>query len=335
MNDNNLASCFTISNLMRAARECRRGVAWKRQTQQFFNHLLTNCHKLMIDILDGTYRPRETEPFTINERGKVRQVKPVTFRDRVAQRCFCDQVLIPAIESYVVDDCSAVLPGRGLTYAFDRVKGHIEDADASCWIASYDFKGFFQHIDHDVLIGMISGVVGDDLLVDFVAKTIANEGPGLDLGSHVSQLCATMYPTPIDRQVISMSSVVGYHRYMDDGIIVCRDKRSAVEALDMVREISDGVGLEVNERKTFYNRVTHPLVFCKMRFTKLEDGSVRMNVRKQQTRRSVRHAKSVMRLAERCDAVDVEPVRASFAGYVGRGDADLTWLVDKTFGGQI
>ena len=95
------ADCFTVSNMLRAADECYKGVGWKRQPQLFMNRALTNCAKLLREVEDGTYRPTATRPFTISERGKTRRVKPVNFRDRVVQRCFCENVLVPAVESFV------------------------------------------------------------------------------------------------------------------------------------------------------------------------------------------------------------------------------------------
>lgn len=60
-----------------------------------------------------------------------------------------------------------------------------------------------------------------------------------------------------------------------------------------------------------------------------KDGdSCRMNVRKQQTRRSVRHAREVRRRSERLGGIDMKPVEASFLGYVNRGDVDLTRLLE-------
>lgn len=91
--------------------------------------------------------------------------------------------------------------------------------------------------------------------------------------------------------------------------------------------------LTASPKKTHINKVVHPFVFCKMRYEKQPDGSVRMVVRKKQSRRSVKHAKNVRALAERFPEkeIDLDPVRAAMEGYLNRGDEDLTWLVDETF----
>ena len=86
----------------------------------------------------------------------------------------------------------------------------------------------------------------------------------------------------------------------------------------------------MNPHKTFCNRATHPIVFCKTRLTKRKDG-VRVNVRKQQSKRMVRHMRSVKRRAEHVE-IDLMPVKASCLGYLNRGDANLTRLVTLVFG---
>lgn len=47
------------------------------------------------------------------------------------------------------------------------------------------------------------------------------------------------------------------------------------------------------------------------------------------SRRAVKHAKSVVRLAKRTDDIDLDPVAAALLGYLNHGDADLTWLAEK------
>lgn len=321
------ASCFTLENMMEAAIDCYSGVGWKRQPQAFMNRRLTNCVRLLDEIWDGTYRPSPVKPFTINERGKKREVKPVSFRDRVAQRCFCENVLVPAVESFVSAECSAVLPQRGLTYAFERVREHAEACPVGGWLVQFDFSGYFASIDQTMLLAMLKGMIPDERLYRFAETVVRAESPGLELGSHVSQLCATAYPVPLDSAVMALDGVTGYHRYMDDGIAFCTDKASAIAAMDTIERCSSELHLSLNAKKTHINRATHPFVFCKLRFTKdARDGSVRVNVRKKQSRRAVKHAKSVKRRDEAVGGIDLLPVRAALEGYLGRGDADLSRL---------
>ena len=317
---------------MRATRACYRNVTWKRQPQGFANRALTQCRQLQADILGGTYRPGAPRRFTVVERGKRRDILPVEFRDRVAQRCLCDNYLYERVEGYVSEDSSACIVARGLSYAHDRVRSYAEACPVDGWVFQYDFHDYFASIDRRLLDALTAKLADDERMRDLISAMTGGEG-GLELGSHVSQLLASAYPTPLDRAIGALPGVVGLHRYMDDGVVLCRDRDSAIAARAEFEGMSKRLRLTPNERKTHVNKVLHPFVFCKMRYEKQRDGSVRMVVRKQQSRRSAKHAKSVRRLAERCPerGVDLDPVRAALEGYLNRGDEDLTWLVDETF----
>lgn len=328
------AACFTLENMIRAADECYKRVRWKGQPQRFMDKKLTNCVALLKEVYGKSYSPRLVRPFVVRERGKVRSVKPVAFRDRVVQRCFCDNVLVDFVEDYVTDECTAVLPNRGLSAAHSSVRKHAERCIRDGWVLRYDYSSYFKTIGHEPVVDMFSTRVDDDDLVWFLKTVVGADEGGLELGSHVSQLCAVAFATPVDEALMGCRGVTGYHRYMDDGIAFCETRADAEAARGTLVEESERLGLVLNRKKTCITRASQPFVFCKMRYTMLDDGTVRMNVRKQQSRRSVRHARRVIAKSS-AEQINLVPVEASLRGYLMRGDADLGWLADKTFGGVL
>lgn len=316
---------------MKAARLCYRGVGWKRQPQLFMNSLLTNCRALQLELQSGEYEPRPVKRFKINERGKERVIKPVNFRDRVVQRCLCDNVLVPAIEQNIIVDNSACLKGRGLSYAYERGREHIANTPMDGWYVQYDLHDYFHTINMEILTMELGAIIDDKDILEVIETIIKSDEGGLELGSHVSQICAMFYPTPMDIALRGVEGVTGYHRYMDDGLVLCKDKQTAINVMDRLKQCCSSLCLTLNEKKCFINRATHPIVFCKMRFHKRSDTLVKMNMRKKQTRRSVRHARVVRELAEAHPEyeIDMQPVYASFLGYVNKGDADLTRLLER------
>lgn len=316
------ADCFTLAHLMESARICARGTRWKRRVQMFMADRLVNCAKLHRELHGGTYRPAPVERFRIVERGKPRDICPVNFRDRVVQRCLCDNVLVPAIKRAISPNTSSCLEGRGMTYAVEAVKGILDAAPWGGWVVRYDFKSYFASIPADGVEKTIRLLVRDERVREVVRLSVGS-CDGLELGSHVSQLIATYYPDPMDRAVMGLPGCVGMHRYMDDGVAVFVDRASAVAALVEISRLAGSLGLTVNPLKTNVSPVRRPFVFCKMRFKKRAGGST-ANVRKPQTRRSLRHLRAALALG----IENEESVRASFLGYVNRGNADLTRLIE-------
>lgn len=322
-----LVACFTLGHLMDAARLCARGVSWKGQVQRFLNDRLCLCVQLREEVLSGTWRPQEVHPFTLLERGKLRRVMPVAMRDRVVERCLCDNIVVPFVEQHAIVDSSACIRGRGLKYAIERVKGHLEKAPPGAWVVQFDFHDYFHTIDRGRLMGMLRSYFPQPVL-DVIALSIGGgEGVGIELGSHVCQLMAVWYPTPLDHVMQSLPGLIGYHRYMDDGIAIFETKAQALNAKRVFVQSASAFGLSMNPHKTFCNRATHPIVFCKTRLTKRRDG-VRVNVRKPQTHRMVRHIRNVVARAKTHD-IDVDAMLGSCMGYVNRGDADLSRLLEE------
>lgn len=325
--DFTLSSCFTLENIMNAANKCASSSSWKLESQKFMSRKPTECLRLRNEIISNQYKPTKTKRFRVIERGKPRDVLPLSFRDRVAQRCFVDNGFYSIFERTITPTTSACVKGRGLSYAYNCVRSFIASAPNDSWCLRYDFSGYFASIDRYKAYLFISKEMNPETK-SFLLQSIGNIGSGLELGSHISQLIASAYPTNIDIKANSIPGVIGYHRYMDDGIVICKTKDIALKVLATIKTEANNLGLSINEKKTSITALISPVIFCKMRFTKCEN-KCRMNVRKQQTRRSIKHAKEVKKRSDRVNGIDMSPVRASLLGYINRGDVDLSRLLEE------
>ena len=317
-----LASCFSLANLVEAARQCAKGVDWKGKVQRFDVDLLCQCARLRREVLAETWEPRPVHPFTIMERGKVRHVVPVDMWDRVVERCLCNQVLVPYVTGHVIEGCGACLPGRGLDRTTERVRDMVEAAPMCGWIALMDFHDYFHSILRALLLGRLRRDV-PECFVRVTAKSIGGEdGVGIELGSQVCQVLAVWFPTPLDHLMLSAPGNLGYERYMDDSVAVFESRDAALNGLMLYEQSAAAMGLTMNPNKTFAQPIKAPFVFCKRRFTKRSSGT-RVNIRKKQTRTTVRHVRNALGV----DGIDPMPLRASALGSVNRGDADLSRII--------
>lgn len=312
---------------MDAARLCAKGVLWKYQVQRFTDDRLCQCAKLRREILAGEWRPSPVTPFTICERGKIRHVRPVNMRDRVVERCLCEHVLVPFITDNAIKDSSACIRGRGLQYATDRVKTHLESAPPGAWVFQFDFHDYFHTIDRARLAFLLRRHL-DECFVQMIGLSIGGlDGIGLELGSHVCQLLAVWYPTLLDHLMEILPGFHGYHRYMDDGIAIFDNRAHAFNAMDTFTWAAEHIGLAMNQKKTFCNRATAPLIFCKTRFVKRSTG-VRVLLPKAQSRKTIRHVRRVVHRAKTVE-INLEPLHASSGGALNRADNKLGHLIDE------
>lgn len=333
---NSAASDLTTSALMKCQYRCARSLRWKKPVQDVMLRPITKATRLRHSIEDRVYRPYKLDQVEINERGKKRLVRPQTFRDRTIQTWLCQEYLTPLAKAQMISDSYACLEGRGLDYAIDRVGQMIARAPMTAWVGQFDFKGYFASIDHALLVKKLLSYTDDELLryliSTILSENIASErdGVGLELGACTSQVSATMFPDDVDRAALSTPGCIGYGRYMDDGIVIAKDRKSLERCMKAIRTTASKLKLTINESKTHINRINHPIVFCKHRFVKVDCG-VEHYVRAPQINHMRRHIRKVRRKSARSPTcIDLVSIFASYKGYLQRDNRDLLHFLEAT-----
>lgn len=74
----------------------------------------------------------------------------------------------------------------------------------------------------------------------------------LPVGSLTSQLSANLYLNIIDQIIVNRYGFGKYVRYMDDTIIICKDKNEAREVLRIVNEEVIKIGLRLNPKSNYF-----------------------------------------------------------------------------------
>lgn len=322
------SSCFTPYNLIKAANKCFVGVIWKGQVMRFYVNRVEECMTLLYELFHKTYELSLTYQFKINERGKIRNIKSINIRDRVVQRCLCDHILVPLTLGVIIDDNAACLKDRGLSYALGRVRTIVSEAPDDAYVLRFDFKSYFNSLRHDYMFSLLKKFIKDPQTLDLFALILdsnkgGESGKGLELGSHVSQICGIFYPDLIDKELIKFPGVIGYHRYMDDGLVICSSKEDAKKIRDFVISYASIFGLTVHQDKTYYSPIKNPITFCQRVITK-DGNNVHMSIKRKSIKRSRRHLLKVMKLGGTSE--ELIPVFASILGYWNGADDDLTDL---------
>ncbi len=114
-----------------------------------------------------------------------------------------------------------------------------------------DIKGFYDNINHHVLLEQIKKYVKYDYILAFIDKLIKSyqddEGTdkGVPQGPAYARILANLYLNRFDKEILKVSS--GYFRYVDDFFLFYRNKEDAETGLNKVHQLLDDLGLTLSE----------------------------------------------------------------------------------------
>lgn len=302
--NDNFRSVMTMQNMCNALKKCRKGVNWKGTVQDYTEHAIVEMYTAHSSLHSGKLpNLTSTSRIVLYERGKKREIVPITIRDRMTQRVLCDHALVPVLKNKLIYDNGASMKDKGVEFTRQRLNLHlgraIKEYGAEFYALTFDFKGFFDSIPHRTCLDVLSNsfidryiqgltmaivksyekatirCIKDESLREEKLRTLnGNRSKGICLGSQVSQIMALAAPNKLDHFIKDMCGIKHYIRYMDDGIIFSDSKAFLHDLLERMKEICNNLGLTFNVKKTRIVKVSRGFVFMKVRYRVTSTGKV-------------------------------------------------------------
>ena len=276
-----------FDHLYRAYLASRRGKRSTREVVLFEMDAGPNLARILEELETGTYRFGGYYHFTIHD-PKVREIYALHYRDRIVQHCLCDEILAPWFERHLIYDSAACRRNKGTHFAMNRLnrflREHYRKYGREGWILKCDVRKFFDSIDHGILKCRLSAVVDDPRTLALLGSIIDSyetaPGKGLPMGNQTSQWFALFYLDPLDRLVKERLRIRHYTRYMDDCILLCRDRVRLAAALSEMRALLGALGLSFNEKTQIFP-IRAGVEYLGWRFSLTENGAVVRRLKKQ------------------------------------------------------
>lgn len=294
---------FSFTNLYAAYKKCILGVGWKSSTQTYKANAVYNVYNTFIELQEGKFKSDGFFEFYLKERGKTRQIKSVTIRERVVQRCLCDFALTPMLTRQLIYDNGASCKGKGYLFAIKRLIKHLNHFynthGSNGYVLLFDFSKFFDSLKHELLKRILSNTFNDPKILKLSYHFIDMFGDrGIGLGSQISQNLALVSVNSLDHYIKERLRIKGYGRYMDDGYLIHESKEYLQKCLDAIKLICDELGIMLNRNKTRIAKLEKGFTFLKIRFFLTHTGKIVKKVYPKSVTRMRRKLKKFKHLVE-------------------------------------
>lgn len=281
-----LEGVFTFRKFFFWGKQCCNGVRWKRSTQNFELHLFSVTARALRRVLSGIWKPRRCARFKLMERGKLRIIDSPHITDRQVEKGIAKGILAPLYGPCLIYDNGASQPGKGLHFAFRRLKEHLRWHFRRCGLSGgvllLDLKGFFPNAPRFVIRRRHKELVPDDGLRRLLDVTLdgvpsTSPGRGMPLGVEPSQLEMIGLPSAVDHWLKCQAGLHCMAHYMDDYYIIHPDI-SKLRSIgnELVRRL-ERFGIAVNRRKCRIILLEKRFRYCKAKFGLLKSGRLIVN----------------------------------------------------------
>ena len=233
---------YSLRNLYFAYKKARRDKAKMFYVIKFEKNLEKNLIWLQKELIEQTYQPKPLRGFTIRD-PKTRVIHASAFIDRIVHHAIV-HLLEPIFEKVFIYDSFASRRDKGTHNAIARfeefmgrvskngrlIKNAMNNNQIEGYCLKADIKSYFDNVDHKILLKIIRKKVDDKNFILLIKQVLDNfkgkkQGKGMPLGNYTSQFFANVYLNELDYFVKHRLKVKYYMRYVDDIVILHRNKK--------------------------------------------------------------------------------------------------------------
>lgn len=229
---------------------------------EFKDHLKQHWPTIKAKLLAGEYIPQPVRRVDIPKpQGGTRTLGIPTLMDRLIQQAL-HQVLSPIFEADFSASSYGFRPGRNAHQAVKAARQYV--AEGRRIVVDMDLEKFFDRVNHDLLISMLSKKIDDGRVLRLIRRyleagmmaegIVSPRTEGTPQGGPLSPLLSNILLTELDRELERRGHA--FCRYADDCNIYVRSMQAGERVMaSITRFLVDTLKLTVNAAKS---AVAHP-----------------------------------------------------------------------------
>ncbi len=217
-------------------------------------------------LKNGTYKHSGYTTFYVTE-PKVRLIEKSAYIDRIVHRWYVDNFMKEYFIKSFINTSYACLENRGMHKACINVQNtmkHCKRIWNNYYIIKMDIAKYFQNIDKSILYNILQRKIKDKKLLWLTKEILYSNGveKGLPIGNYTSQCFANIYLNELDQYAKHYLKLKYYYRYMDDVVVMVRNKKEAIQKLQQIREfLTTNLKLELNSKTQIF-KSSQGVNFC-------------------------------------------------------------------------
>jgi RNA-directed DNA polymerase len=217
-------------------------------------------YKLWNRMTSGTYFPMPVREVEIKKDAGagVRKLGIPTILDRIAQNVVKTH-LERIVEPHFHESSYGYRPGKSCHQAVEKAWQNVRTND---WVIDLDIKGFFDNIDHELLLKAVTHYCADKWVLLYVkrwleAGIVQQDGiyydrvSGTPQGGVVSPTLSNIFLHVVfDKWMEKNHPEKPFERYADDIVVHCKTERQALFVLKMIQQRMTECKLSLHPVKT-------------------------------------------------------------------------------------
>ena len=200
----------------------------RRYVQKMLAHLDEAADQVIELIKSGEFNFHESNLAVINEASqrKNRVIAKPKLIDQIVHHVLMS-VFTEIVTNSLYEHVYGSIPNRSAQrHATKYLRKWIKKYGRKrFYVFKFDIRHFYDSVDHDILKQKLERKIKDDQYLELLFALIDSFEAGLPKGYYSSQWLANFYLLELDHYIKNVLFAPQYMRYMDDMVILCRNKR--------------------------------------------------------------------------------------------------------------